>query len=189
MVMVFTHPDRCLHELRATFFFAVAMQTVQVSDRSLAKSVNLASTERLELCKSQTVYPSWHRSRGKSCSATQQVSGVQLQLHFFLIECPTFCQSVGKINQVYNQRSEEQRKQCLESEFSSSTVCCSSDTIHDHKHFHEKVGNRSRGLHSSPMALLCMTQSTAPGPIQACCFRPTSLTDHQISFITSGTGI
>lgn len=189
MVMVFTHPDRCLHELRATFFFAVAMQTVQVSDRSLAKSVNLASTERLELCKSQTVYPSWHRSRGKSCSATQQVSGVQLQLHFFLIECPTFCQSVGKINQVYNQRSEEQRKQCLESEFSSSSVCCSSDTIHDHKHFHEKVGNRSRGLHSSPMALLCMTQSTAPGPIQACCFRPTSLTDHQISFITSGTGI
>lgn len=54
--------------LRVTFFFAVAMQTVRVNDHSLTKSVNLASTESLELCKSQTVYTSWHRSRGKAAT-------------------------------------------------------------------------------------------------------------------------
>lgn len=40
--------------------------------------------------------------RRKSYSTTQQVSGVQLQLHGCFIECPTFCLSKGKLNQVYN---------------------------------------------------------------------------------------
>lgn len=50
----------------------------------------------------------------KSYSTTQQVSGVQLQLHCFLIECPTFCLSRGKINQVYNKNAEDQSKHCFE---------------------------------------------------------------------------
>lgn len=59
-----------------------------------------------------------------------------------------------------------------------------------HQHLDNKVWKRSRDLHYYHVALLCTTQSNALGPIKACFFFiPTSLTDHQISFITSGTGI